>query len=260
MPAGFVKSQNQHLLQRFQYGNGFRVGQAIVAAGPVVHLKCRNDVFGGLVQQPVLGRRITQSLQFVLYGQDVWQACALKFLHCVVDGCLVVPAAEAGVGQLFPGKARTGVDFALWGDVAVPDDVVGFDLVPSADVVQQGYQGFDLHGGIGRPACSAAARVDDFNADRTGVQVGASIPFTDSGVPGATVFIDQLVNFGPLAVGDQVVTADVLLCQYFQRGVVAGRGVVQDDEIDTAILAFRLQAAVDLKAGRTVRGAGAQQG
>lgn len=218
------------LREGLEDGGGFQVGLAVVVCGAVVHLEGGEYVFCGFVQDAGGGDGVADSGQFFLEPVDVRQAGSSEGLDVFGDLLVVVPAAQAGLSELFPGEEGAWVYFALGGDVAVADDVFGFYLVALDDVVQKGDEGSNLRGVIGRPDVALAASVDEFDAHRKRVDAGVAIPLTDSSMPGTPVFIDELVYVGYGVVGNEVVAADVLSGEDFQGVGVVGRGVVQDDD------------------------------
>ncbi|MCY1179979.1 hypothetical protein D9M73_204050 [compost metagenome] len=120
------------------------------------------------------------------------------------------------------------------------DNVTRVDCVALADVLEQNDQGLDLRFGVGVPQAPGRgvleARIDDFDTDGTGIQPGPAIPFALPGVPGANVFIHQLVDGGALVVTDQVMTADLAVGQQLQRTLHRGVGVMHHHELHTTVV------------------------
>src|SRR5690606_5873673 len=110
----------------------------------------------------------------------------------------VGPDAKAGVGQAFPGEHRARVELAQGRDVAVADDVSRLDAVALHDVLEQYDQRLDLRLAVGVPHAPGGgvgeARVDDLDADGSGVEPGPALPLAVAGMPGATTFIHQLID------------------------------------------------------------------
>merc|ERR1739841_313866 len=100
------------------------------------------------------------------------------------------------------------------------DEGLWRQLVTLLDVLEQVDQCVDLGLIPGVPLAAGGrvgvAGLDQLNANAAGVQPGAALPAAGAGVPGAAVFIDQLIDYR-LAITDQVMTADVALGQAEQR-------------------------------------------
>ncbi|MDT4876225.1 hypothetical protein FQZ97_1116510 [compost metagenome] len=120
------------------------------------------------------------------------------------------------------------------------DDVARLDALTLADVLEQYDQGLNLIFAVGIPHAPGwsvlESRIDDFDTNGTGIQPGPAIPFALPGVPGANVFIHQLVDGGALVVTDQVMTADLAVGQQLQRTLHRGVGVMHHHELHTTVV------------------------
>lgn len=243
---------------RQQQGGGFQVRLAIEAGRTVFHLESADDVAGVLLQLAGLRHQVTVPRQLLLEPAHIRQL-AVQFGEPARQFAGLRPGHQAGVGEALPGEQRTWIDLAARRDIAVSDDPVRGDAVALGDVLQQGDQRLDLRFAERIPdpplGCIAIALVDDLDADRGGVQPGPALPFTDPGVPGAAVLIHQAVDGGRLVVADQVVRADATVGEDAQRMRQIGGGVVEDDELDTAVLVRRGVVGIQARAA----GAAGQQ-
>ncbi|MNN30830.1 hypothetical protein D3C81_1444900 [compost metagenome] len=126
--------------------------------------------------------------------------------------------------------------------------MVGRDALALDDVLEQQDQRVDLRIRVRRPDASirrlAIAGIDQFDADRGGVQPGTPLPLAGAGMPGPAVLVDQLVD-GRRVVADQVVGTDFGVGQQGQRARLVGRGVVDDHVLHAAVLADRDVRGVD---------------
>src|SRR3546814_12856317 len=126
-----------------------------------MQLERRDDIFCGLVQHACLRAVVADPRQLLLDPAYGGQAGALEIL--CISGRQVgpIPPSYALRGQFSPRKQRAGVDFPLWRDVAVPDNVGGLYLVAFDNVFEQGGDDPYLRGWIRRPGSAFAARIDD---------------------------------------------------------------------------------------------------
>src|SRR3546814_8708907 len=98
-----------------------------------MQLERRDDIFCGLVQHACLRAVVADPRQLLLDPAYGGQAGALEIL--CISGRQVgpIPPSYALRGQFSPRKQRAGVDFPLWRDVAVPDNVGGLYLVARSE-------------------------------------------------------------------------------------------------------------------------------
>ncbi len=108
------------------------------------------------------------------------------------------------------------------------NNVARADPVALDDVLEQNDQGLDLGLAVGIPEAPGGrvdkARIDDFDADGTGIEPGSAFPFTFPGVPGASAFIYQFVDGRAFIVADQVMGTDLAMGQQ-------GQGTLQEAEV-----------------------------
>ena len=171
---------------------------------------------GGNIELAGLRRRVAEARQFILEPADAWRLCG-ELRLIAGDGLRIRPHAQACVGQPFPGKQRAGIKLAQRGDVAMADDIARVNAVALADVFEQDNQRLGLRFAVGVPESAGRGvlepGIDDFNADGAGIEPGAALPFALAGVPGALVFIDQLLDGRFIVVADQVMAADFAVGQ-----------------------------------------------
>jgi hypothetical protein len=117
---------------------------------------------------------------------------------------------------------------------------------------EQHDQVLDLRFAVGVPEPPAGAiaepRVDDLDANGTGVEPGPALPLAVAGMPGTVLLVHQLVDGGGLVIADQVVAADLAMGQQGQGALQRCRGVVDDDELGALIVIDRRVAGVDARA------------
>ena len=101
---------------------------------------------------------------------------------------------------------------------------------PRANVLRQRDDGFDLRMRIGRQRFVSA--IDDLDADRRGVEVAVAFPRALTGMPGAPLFSDKLVDATVLP--DEIMRRDLRsrIAELLQRpGASRHARIVQDDAI-----------------------------
>src|SRR5690606_30081969 len=101
------------------------------------------------------------------------------------------PDGYARLGQLLPGEQRPGIKLALRCYIAMANYPLRRQAVPLQNVLQQRNQPVDLRLIPGLPLTPfggvMVAGVHDLDADGTGIEPGAALPATFTGVPGAAV-------------------------------------------------------------------------
>ncbi|MNE47423.1 hypothetical protein D3C80_1418330 [compost metagenome] len=148
-------------------------------------------VFAGLLDG------IAKALQLLLIPGDA-RRIDIEVRLLPGHGLCVRPDPKPRVCQALPGEHRTRVEFAQRRDIAVADDVAGFDVVALDDVLEQDDQRFDLCLGVRLPDPPGwrvgKTRIDDLDTDGGGIEPGAAIPLAVAGMPGTAALVDQLID------------------------------------------------------------------
>src|SRR5690606_41979022 len=88
------------------------------------------------------------------------------------------------------------------------------------------------------------ASLDPLDPSRPGVGPGPAPPLAVAGMPGPAVLVHQLVD-GRRRLTDQIVAADAIALEDIQRALQVTRGVVQHNELHTAVMAHRGMSRVE---------------
>src|SRR5579863_9782267 len=103
------------------------------------------------------------------------------------------PTADAGAPQYVPRKILARIDLARRRDVGMGKHALWLDRVAGADVVDQRDDRGDLRFGERRRA-AVMSRIDDFDSNRSRIEVGVPLPGADPGMPGAPRLGDKLYD------------------------------------------------------------------
>src|SRR5690625_6638592 len=71
------------------------------------------------------------------------------------------------------------------------------------------------------------------------------VPLADPSMPGAFIFVDQLVDRRRMLVSNEVMAADILLGEYFYRTRRVRHGVVQNNMTYAAVFALGRQGVIN---------------
>src|SRR5690606_23891290 len=185
------------------------VGDAIDAIGPPAALEGLDGQAGFLVIGAAGLQAVAQPVQARAQDDDAQPLVARRQRPAQggdASGRGVEPQAVPGLGQTLPRKQLAGILLALGRHVGVADDAGVGDGPAGADVADQRDQRLDLRRGE-QAIAELMARIDDFDADRGGVDVGLALPGAAPGVPGAALLRHQAQDRAVLV--DDVVGRDL---------------------------------------------------
>src|SRR4029077_2344122 len=93
------------------------------------------------------------------------------------------------------------------------------------------------------------AEIDDLDTHRASIERGDSLPIARTRVPRPPVFGNQSVDPGGIAI-HEVMAADLFAGQTMQRALELYLRIVNDDELDSAVLAHRLVSRIASRSRR----------
>ena len=114
--------------------------------------------------------------------------------------------ADAGFGELPPGKFLAGVDLAAGRHIGVGEHALRLDVMAGDNPLAEIDDRADLPPGKTAIA-ELAPRIDDFDADGMRVDVRAAAPKTLAGMPGAVALAHHLHDAAVLV--DEIVGGDL---------------------------------------------------
>src|SRR5690606_24497921 len=137
--------------------------------------------------------------------------------------------ADAGFGELPPGKLLAGVELAAWRDIGMGKHALRWNVVAGDDSATEPDDRCDLPAGK-TPIAELVPGIDDLDADGVRIDVGDASPRTLAGVPGAVAFAHHLHDAAVLM--NKIMRGDLRFRRAeprFRGSACLHAGIVQDD-------------------------------